>query len=117
MKNIYEKKDYIWGMLCHLLALTLNIGIPFGNIIGPFIIWHIKREESGFIDQQGKESLNFQITLTIYGVISGLLCLIFIGYIFIGILYVANIVLVVTASLKVINGESYKYPLTIQLIR
>ena len=60
------KADYTTGMLCHLLSLTLLIGVPLGNILGPLIIWLIKRDEDPFVDLCGKESLNFQISMTIY---------------------------------------------------
>jgi uncharacterized Tic20 family protein len=60
-----EKDERLWGMFCHLAAFAGYIGVPFGNIIGPLIVWLIKRKESAFVDDQGKESLNFQITMFI----------------------------------------------------
>jgi uncharacterized Tic20 family protein len=58
-----------WAMFCHLSAL-LGIWIPFGNLIGPLILWQMKRETDPFIDAQGKEALNFQITVAIAGDLS-----------------------------------------------
>ena len=69
-----EKNVTTWAMLCHLSALSTYIGVPFGHIILPLIIWLIKKDASPFIDEQGKESLNFQISMTIYGIIAGILC-------------------------------------------
>ncbi len=112
-----EKKSKTWGMLCHLTALSVYIGIPFGNMLGPLIIWLIKKEEFPFVDEQGRESLNFQISMTIYGIVAGLLCLIFIGFILLAVLVVADIVFVIIASVKASEGVSYKYPLTIRLIK
>ena len=63
-----EQKNRNWAMGCHLAALALYIGIPFGNIFGPLIIWLIKKDEIPLVDEQGKESLNFQISLILYGV-------------------------------------------------
>lgn len=115
-------------MLCHLLALSALIGVPFGNIIGPLVMWLIKREEVPFVDECGKESLNFQISMTIYTAGLAIVCLpmllipilgmIFIFaamFVFIA-LFVVAIALVVIASLKATEGESYRYPFTIRLI-
>lgn len=106
-----------WAMLCHLTALSGYIGVPFGNILGPLIIWLIKKDEMPVIDTQGKESLNFQISITIYALVSGLLCVILIGFLLLAILIIAQIVLTIIASLKANNGEFYHYPLTIRFIK
>ena len=112
-----EKQEYTWGMLCHLTALCMFIGIPFGHILGPLVIWLIKKDEDPFVDSQGKESLNFQISMTIYGIVAGFLCLIFIGFILLAALAVAEIILVIMASVKTSNGESYQYPFTIRFLK
>ena len=59
-------------MLCHLSAFAGFTGIPFGTILGLLVIWLLKREESPFIDTHGKEALNFQISVIIYGIISAI---------------------------------------------
>jgi len=58
------KDDRTWAMLCHLSGLAGYV-VPFGNIFGPLIIWLIKRDQSWFVDDQGKEALNFQISWAI----------------------------------------------------
>ena len=103
------------GMLCHLAALSKYVGIPFGNIIGPLIIWLIKREEMPFVNEEGKESLNFQISMTIYMIVSALFCLIGLPLIF--VLIIVDIIYVVLAAVKASSGQSYKYPLTIRFIQ
>lgn len=105
------------GMLCHLLAFSGLIGLPFGNILGPLIIWLIKKNESEFVDACGKASLNFQISLTIYAFISGLLVLVFVGIIGLVILFILMIVCVIKASIKANEGEFYEYPYTIKFIK
>src|SRR5690242_19907337 len=67
-----DSSDRTMGMLCHLLAFSGHF-IPFGHIIGPLVLWLIKKDDSPFVDDQGKESLNFQITMTIAGVVAGIL--------------------------------------------
>lgn len=111
-----EKQARTWGMLCHLSALVVLLGIPFGNILGPLVVWLVKRNDHMFIDEQGKESLNFQISMTIYFALAGVLALILIGIVIMVGLIIANVILVVLASIKASNGESYRYPLTIKFI-
>lgn len=111
------KKAHTWGMLCHLTALVAFVGVPFGHIIGPLVIWLIKKNEFPFVDEQGKESLNFQISMSIYAIVAGILCFIFIGFILLGVIIIVVLVLVIIASVKASNGESYRYPFTIRFFK
>jgi uncharacterized Tic20 family protein len=106
-----------WAMLCHLAALAM-IGLPtLGHVIGPLIVWLLKRHDHPFIDENGKESVNFQISVTIYTLlILPLLCVV-IGIPLLVALWIANIVLIIVASIKASGGEMYRYPLTIRLLR
>jgi len=112
-----NKKANPWAMFCHLGALSAYIGIPFGNIVVPLVIWLIKREEFPFVDEQGKESLNFQISVTICAIVAGLLCFVVIGLVLLPVILVAALVLVIIATLKVNKGEGYRYPFTLRLIK
>ena len=112
-----DKDKKLWTMLCHLTALVGFVGIPLGNILGPLVIWLIKKNEIPAVDRHGKESLNFQISMVIYGIVAGLLAFIVIGIpILIG-LGIADLVLVIIASIKVNNGEEFEYPITIRFIK
>ncbi|MDY6905930.1 MAG: DUF4870 domain-containing protein [Thermodesulfobacteriota bacterium] len=104
-------------MLCHLSALAGLTGIPFGNIIGPLIVWLIKKDQFPFVDAQGRESLNFQISMTLYTMLAVLLCFVLIGFLLLPVLLIANLVLIILACLKTSKGIAYRYPLTIRLIR
>jgi uncharacterized Tic20 family protein len=53
-----DKDARLWGMFCHLIAFSGYV-VPFGSVLGPLIIWLIKKDEMPFVDDQGKESLNF----------------------------------------------------------
>ena len=108
------KEACTWGMLCHLGALA-GIIVPFGNIIGPLIFWLVKRNEFAFVDEQGKNALNFQISLTIYGLISAVLCLILIGFVLLIGLLIFGLVMTIMAAVKASDGQSFRYPLTIPL--
>ncbi len=88
-----------------------------GHILGPLIVWLAKRRDSPEIDEHGKESLNFQISMLIYNVIAGVLCLVLIGFVILAILHILNLVLVIVASIQASEGKFYRYPLTIRLIK
>jgi uncharacterized Tic20 family protein len=106
-----------WNVLCHATALA-GFFVPWaGHILGPLIVWLAKRNDSPEIDEHGKESLNFQISMLIYNVIAGVLCLVLIGFVILAILHILNLVLVIVASIQASEGKFYRYPLTIRLIK
>ncbi len=104
------------AMLCHILALA-GFLIPFGNIIGPLVLWLIKREEFPFVDDQGKESVNFQITVSIAAIISAILTMIFIGILLLFLVAIGSLVLIIIAALESSKGKAYRYPFCLRLIR
>jgi len=104
-------------MLCHLTALVGFVGIPFGNLLAPLILWLAMKKEYPFVDEQGKESLNFQITMTLYAMVAALLMLVLVGFVLIFILAAVDVVLVIIAGVKANNGESYRYPFTLRFIK
>ena len=105
-----------WAMICHLSALAGYI-FPFGNIIGPLVAWQLKKDSSEFVDYNGKESLNFQITVTIAMFVSMPLILVVIGIFLLIAIPIIALVLVIIAGIKAGNGEVYRYPMTIRLIK
>ena len=109
--------DKTMGMLSHLLALSGFVGVPFGNIVGPLIIWLTQKDKSSFADFHGKESLNFQITIIIAGLISGVLCLILVGFLLLFALWAYGIAMTIVASMKANEGIRYQYPFTLRLIK
>ena len=60
--DLPDKEARMWAMWCHLSAIVGYLGVPFGNIIGPFVVWMIKRDTDPFVDDHGKESLKFEIS-------------------------------------------------------
>lgn len=112
-----EQQSSTWNILCHLSSLIGYLGIPFGNIIMPLVIWLIKKDEYPMIDVHAKESLNFQISMTIYTIFSIFLCFILVGFIILPLLSVLNIVFVIIASVKANRSEVYRYPLTLRFIK
>ena len=103
-----------WATLTQLSAFVMFLGIP--AVIGPLVVWLIKRDDDPFIDYSGKEALNFNISFLIYGVVAGLLIILLIGLILLPIVFVVWLVLVIVAAVKTSNGEYYRYPLTIRFV-
>jgi uncharacterized Tic20 family protein len=103
-------------MLCHLSGLAGYV-VPFGNIFGPLIIWLIKRDQSWFVDDQGKEALNFQISWAIYMIVSLIAILVLVGIVLVGIVAIGGLVLLIVAAVKANEGIAYRYPLTIRFIK
>jgi len=106
-----------WCVLCHAAAL-LGLFFHFlGHLLGPLIVWLVKRGDSPEVDAHGKESLNFQISMLIYDAIAAILCIVLIGIPILIALWVLNTVLVIIASIQASEGKFYRYPLTIRLIK
>lgn len=112
-----EKDERMWGMITHLSGLAGWFGNGIGWILLPLIIWLIKRDESPFVDEQGKEAINFQISFAIYAMICGILIYVLIGIPMIILLSLAQLVLVIIASIKAKDGVSYRYPATIRFLK
>jgi len=116
MATMNEKDARTWAMLCHIGAFAGYI-IPFGHIIAPLVIWLIKKDESPFVDDQGKESLNFQISMSIYAIIALLLTLVVIGVVLLIAVVIFDVVMVIIAAVRANSGERYRYPLCMRFIK
>ena len=113
MINMQERQ---WALICHLSALSGYV-IPFGNLIAPIIIWSMKKDEFPMVDVHGKAVINFQISITIWMIISGVLIILLIGIPLLIVLAILQVVFVIIGAIKADNGELYKYPLTIEFIK
>jgi uncharacterized protein len=136
-----SKEERNWAMFCHLAALAVFVMPYIGGLVGPLIVWLIKRNEFPLVDEQGKRSLNFQLTMIILAVIVGVLgaavaiggtvasgvsskeppIFVFIGwfgmFFVLGFLGLLDLIAVIIASVKVSNGERYRYPFSLRFIK
>lgn len=155
MRESNNKQIRIWAMLCHLSALLwiplislvfigIPIYLPLLNLLGPLIVWQWKKSQDPWIDFQGKESLNFQLSITVYTLIviiislflvfttcgialtnnvaskqleTTLNTLLTVLIILISILLLTQLCLVIFASVKAYKGQHYRYPCTIRFLR
>jgi len=110
-----QRDERMWAMFCHLSALAGYV-FPFGNIIAPLIIWMVKKDEYALVNDQGKESINFQISMTIYIIAAIILIILVIGIPLLILLGLFDLLMIIIASIKANEGAEYRYPLTIRFL-
>jgi uncharacterized Tic20 family protein len=118
-----ESQARTWNMLCHLSALACLIGVPFGNILGPLLVWQIQKDKFPSVIQHGKAALNFQITVTIAAMVAAVVFVVgsffCFGWLLLPVVLLiglAGVVFAVIAAIKANNGEDYKYPFSFTLV-
>ncbi len=109
-----------WGALCHASALLMFVTVPLGvtvggNVLGPLIVWLAKGRDLPFVDDQGRESLNFQILMTLVGIVFLIVPVVRLPLEIVWALF--NVAFIFVASVKASNGESYRYPIPVRLMR
>ena len=110
--------------LCHLSSFASFL-IPLGNILGPLVIWLLRKDDLPSVDKHGKAALNFNISIAVYGLIAVAISLPLI-FILIGIpllftsiagLFIWWLIATVVAAVNAGNGEFWEYPLSIRFLR
>jgi uncharacterized Tic20 family protein len=114
--QVLTETERNWAMLCHLSAFA-GFFFPFGGTIGPLICWLTIRDESSWVNVNGKASLNFQLSMLLYMVLTVPLCFIIIGIPIIMLLGTLKVICVIIASVKAPKGELFRYPLVIPFIQ
>jgi len=101
--------ERLFSMLIYLLSF------PF-PILGPLVIWLLKRDESEFVDYHGKEYFNFFVSYFIYSAISGFLVLLLIGIPMLIVLGIMGVVFTIIAAVRSYQGERYRFPMIIRFV-
>jgi len=114
--RVLSETERNWSMLCHLSAFA-GFFFPFGGVIGPLICWLTKKDESSWVNVNGKASLNFQLSMLLYIVLAIPLCFIIIGIPIVILLGTLKVICVIIASIKAPKGELFRYPLVIPFIQ
>lgn len=118
-----EKNTRQWNMFCHLAALSGFVGVPFGSVLGPLLVWQIKKNEIPSVIVHGKAALNFQLTVLI-GMIASfmvgfVLLAVCIGVLFLilaGLIALCGLIFAVIAGISANDGKEYKYPWSLTLV-
>ncbi len=103
--------------LLHLSALIGLIGNGIGFVLAPLAFWLVKRNDDPFLDEHGKEAVNFQLSMTLAAIVSAVLMALLIGFVLLPIVLLAMIGLPIIAAMRARDGESYRYPATIRFIK
>src|SRR6185369_10161000 len=101
-----EQDVRTWCMLCHLAALA-GYAVALGQLLGPLIVWLIKKDQMPAVDAHGKEAVNFHISCMIYAIVSFLLIFVCIGIVLLPAVAILNIVCTIVASVKASQGEFF----------
>lgn len=105
-----------WALIAHLSGFVGCL-IPFGSLIGPLLVWQLKKDQDPFIDDQGKEALNFQISVALAGLVCVLLMIIVIGFLLIWVVIIGAVILMIIAAIKANEGQAYRYPFCWRIIK
>ena len=106
-----------WAMLCHYAAFFWFLAPMIGNVVGPLLVWQLKKDLDPFVDQQGKEALNFQITVAIAWLVCLLLGFVVVGFLLMTVLVIGALILTIIAGIKANKGIAYRYPWTWRLVK
>jgi uncharacterized Tic20 family protein len=104
------------AVAAHLSTLA-GLVVPFGSVIGPLAVWLTRRDRDPFIDEVGREALNFGISIAIYGLVALAAALMLVGIPLLIAGVIAWVVLASLAAAKASHGQSYRYPLTMRFVR
>jgi hypothetical protein len=111
------ENERTWGMLAHLSALVGLILPLAGIVIGPLVVWLARRDESEFVAGHAKEALNFNISVLLGALACMLLMLVFIGFLLGTALFIAWLVMTLIAAIKASEGQTYRYPFSLRLVK
>ena len=115
-RTVSRFRERMWSIIVHVAAFA-GLLVPFGSILGPFIVWIVKKPESAEVDRQGKAALNFQISMLIYVVIGMLLIRFAIGWVLLIALGIFWFAMVLVATIRVANGRDPGYLLSFELLK
>ena len=106
-----------WAVIAHLSALLGFVVWGVGNVLGPLIVWLVRKAEMPFLDDQGREALNFQITIFLAGLVCSSMIFLGVGVPLLFALSVFDLVFVIIAAVKASEGVAYRYPVNLRLVK
>ncbi len=105
-----ERAERLWACYCHVGGLAWVLPIPFAHVVAVLVLWLLKKDEWLFVNDQGKEALDFQLSVAAYTVGSLPLCVIRVGFILLVAIAVLELVLVIRAAIRASEGVRFRYP-------
>jgi uncharacterized Tic20 family protein len=111
------ENERTWGMLAHLSAFTGLVVPLIGIVLGPLAVWLTRRDESEFVAAHAKEALNFNISVLLGTIACMLLMLVFVGFLLGTALFIFWLVMTLVAAIKASEGQTYRYPFSLRLVK
>ena len=111
------ENERTWGMLAHLSALAGVVIWLLGCVLGPPAVWLARRDQSEFVAAHAREALNFNITVVLAAVVCLALMVVFVGFILGTALFIGWLVLTLIAAIRASEGELYRYPFSLRLVK
>jgi uncharacterized Tic20 family protein len=115
--TVPTENERTWGMLAHLSALAGLVMPLVGIVLGPLVVWLARRDESEFVAAHAKEALNFNISVLLGALACMLLMLVFVGFLLGTALFVAWLVMMLIAAIRASEGQAYRYPFSLRLVK
>jgi len=112
---VVDKDARNWAMFTHLSTFAGHF-VPFANIAAPLIFWCLKKDEMPFVNDQGKEALNFQITMTLALIVAAISILILVGIVLLPAVWLFDVIVTIIAAVKANEGVAYRYPCCIRFV-
>jgi uncharacterized protein len=106
-----------WAMVAHFSALAAFFVLVLGGVLGPLVVWLVKREHSAFVAEAAKEAINFNIAVLLAGLVCLPLIFVFIGIPLIAVIFVYWLVMIVVAGIKASEGVHYRYPISLRVVK
>ena len=116
LQNEIAKEERIWAIICHLSALC-GFLFPLGNVVGPLVIWLVKRESSPYVAAHAKEAFSFNLSMVIYSAIATLLVFVYIGILLLLALFLFWVISLAIAAIKASENKMYRYWFTLRFVK
>lgn len=111
------KEERLYAAACHFAGLPIFTAMALASVLAPLVIWLIKKDTMPFVDEHGKESLNFQITALLAYVVAVFTACAGIGFALFPVIAVLQIIFPIIGGIAAYDGKPYKYPVTLRLIK
>lgn len=114
--SLATSEERTYALFLHLLLLGNFVGLPIISLVVQIAMWLAKRKESPFIDDHGREAINFHLSLLLWGLIAALTFILCIGIPLAIVVFILSIACPILMAVRTNNGEFVRYPMTFRFL-